>query len=192
MDNRQAFLARSESALRVIPVGALYFPLSEPLVKLEGPVDEQDLQAALLAKYKTNGIVLADTDVIDLMESELSGRSELLPVGIKKDGGFYSDSSAYSAQDCQVMLLYVKDHIRHQAEAILKGGVDIQPYRKVRSRPCTYCPYLPVCRFELGVSGCGYRYVPELSSDEALAYMAEAVGQRQEVGGKGGANGDAR
>lgn len=190
MDNRQAVI--SEGALRVIPVGALYFPLSEPLVKLEGPVDEKDLEAALLAKYKTSGIMLADADVIDLMESGLSGRSELLPVGIKKDGGFYSDSSAYSAHDCQVLLEYVKDHIRNQAKAILKGEVGIWPYRKVRSRPCTYCPYMPVCRFELGVPGCGYRYIPELSSDEALAYMAEAVGQRQEVGGKGGVDGDAR
>lgn len=165
------------SDLEIIPAGALYFRLNEPLVKLDGPGEKETLALKLLGEYRASGILLADTDVIELMEEGIHGRSQLLPVGIKGDGGLYQDSSTYSLEELETMLAYVKLRIQTLAESILAGKIEIEPYRKVRARACNYCQYMPICRFELGVSGCRYRYVPDLSDKEALEYMAEAVEQ---------------
>ena len=178
------------SDLRIIPAGALYFPLSEPLVKLDGPVAEKTLASKLLAAYRTGGILLADTDVIELMETGISGRSQLLPVGIRGDGGLYQDSSTYSLEELNTMLAYVRLSIQTLAQSILAGGIEIEPYRKASSRACRYCQYMPICRFELGVPGCRYRHVSDLSDREALERMTEAVEQSRELGQEGGVHGD--
>ena len=181
MDNSQALLRNQSDStstnLQLAPAGALYFPLSEPLVKLDGPLDEESLAAQLLAKYRTSGIVVSDPDVIELMEAELEGRSALLPIGITKKGGLYKGSSAYAIEEVDILLAYAKLCIQALATGILNGKIDIQPYRKARDRACRYCQYLSLCRFELGVPGCGYRYIPDMADAEALKHMAAAVGE---------------
>lgn len=176
---------QGSSYIQLVPAGALYFPLNEPLVKTEGPVHEETLAGKLLAQYRTSGILLADTEVIEWMESGLSGSSQLLPVGITKQGGFYKSSCVHPWGEMEILLAYVRLSIRSLAEAILDGRIDIAPYRKSRDRACRYCPYLQVCRFEMGVAGCGYRYIPDISAKEALLYMTNAVAQQREAKQRG-------
>ncbi|NLY30430.1 MAG: hypothetical protein GX047_07340 [Firmicutes bacterium] len=177
LDNAQAILPEELGRGRVelVPAGVLYFPLSEPIVKVDGPVDEETLAKKLLAKYKTSGLLLADTDVLELMDAEISGRSELLPVGIKKDGEIYKGSSAYSLEELELLVTYVKGLIRNLADAIRAGKIDIEPYRKTNTRACRYCPYTAVCRFELGVPGCRYRYITEIGDEEVLKMIKTAA-----------------
>lgn len=88
------------------------------------------------------------------------------------------------------MLAYVRLSIQTLAQSILAGGIEIEPYRKASSRACRYCQYMPICRFELGVPGCRYRHVSDLSDREALERMTEAVEQSRELGQEGGVHGD--
>ena len=165
----------------VVLAGALYLPLHEPLVSLEQPMEPEALAKELLGQYKMHGIVLAEDEVIDLMEGELSGWSSLLPVGKKKDGTLYKSSSAYSREGMKTLVGYVKQRIRELGEQILLGNIEIAPYRRTTERACTYCQYMALCRFELGVPGCGYRYIPEMSNADALGSMERAVARSQEV-----------
>jgi len=182
LDNAEAILPHelSGGGLEVVPAGVLYLPLSEPMVKADGPEDEETLAKKLLVEYRTGGLLLADTDVLKLMEAEISGRSELLPVGIKQNGEIYKGSSTYSLEELKLLVAYVKGLIKALAEGIRAGQIAIEPYRKTggRERACQYCPYTAVCRFELGVSGCRYRYIAEIADDEVLKRMKQAAAVR--------------
>ncbi|NLY51765.1 MAG: hypothetical protein GX063_02525 [Firmicutes bacterium] len=179
LDNAQTILpdGLGRSGLELVPAGVLYFPLSEPIVKVDGPVDDEILAKKLLAKYKTSGLLLADTNALELMEAGISGRSELLPVGIKQNGELYKGSSAYSLEELELLVTYVKGLIQALAEAIRGGRIDIEPYRKTTTRACRYCPYTAVCRFELGVPGCRYRYITEIGDDEVLKMIKGAAAE---------------
>ncbi|MGI6566827.1 MAG: hypothetical protein GX341_00920 [Firmicutes bacterium] len=179
MDNAEAMLpaAMSREDVKIVPAGVLYFPLSEPIVKVEGPVEEELLAKEVLARYKASGLLLADTDVLELMEAGISGRSELLPVGIKQSGEIYKGSSAYSPEELDVLAAYVRYLIKALAEAIQSGKIAIEPYRKAGFRVCQYCPYMPLCRFEVGAPGCRYRYITTISDSEALERMRQAAVQ---------------
>lgn len=169
-------------AQSVVLAGALYLPLHEPFVSVDRPLDPEALAKELLAKYKMQGVILHDEQVIDLMERDLSGWSSLLPLGRKKDGTLYKDSSVYAQEDMDVLTSYVKQRIGELGDQILRGAIDIAPFRTTDARACKYCPYTALCRFELGVLGCGYRYIPSLSSAEALGLMTQAVAGKQSNG----------
>ncbi len=168
------------NGLKLVPAGVLYFPLTEPMARVQGSVDEETLAKELLVKYRTSGLLLADISAIQLMEEGITGNSDLLPVGIRKDGGFYKGSSAYSLEDLNLLAAYAKDRVRRLAETIRTGHIDIAPYRKLNSgeRACRYCRYDAVCRFELGVRGCRYRHIPEMPDDEVLRLMQQAAAGR--------------
>ncbi|NMB24899.1 MAG: hypothetical protein GX986_05140, partial [Firmicutes bacterium] len=163
----------------VVLAGALYLPIHEPFVSLDGPLEPEALARKLLAKYKMQGVILDDLQVIELMENDLSGWSNLLPLGRKKDGTLYKGSSAYAEGDMEILTAYVKQRIGELGEQILLGNIDIAPFRTANARACTYCPYPALCRFELGVPGCGYRYISTMAGADALALMGQAVEEKR-------------
>lgn len=162
--------------ININAAAALYIPLSERLLTLPGPGSEDMVEMELLKKYKAKGLVLAEPGVILLMDREARGGSSLIPAGIgKNDDRIYKDSSAYCQADIRALILYTKQKLRQLGTRILAGEIDIAPYRRSRERPCTYCPYQPLCRFELGVEGCGYRYIESPSDEEVLTRIQVAV-----------------
>lgn len=171
---------------QLVPAGALYLFLQEPLINRDSSMDAEALEDKLLAEYKMRGVVLNDLDVIDLMEEELSGWSKLLPIG-KGKNGVYRASSAYTAEEMDILVAYTRHRIRKLAEQILQGTVAITPYRRKKDRACTYCEFTALCRFELGVPGCRYRYIPDMSEEDALQSMEMAIcedEQTEPVAGK--------
>ncbi|MFR3566316.1 MAG: hypothetical protein ACLTUQ_09530, partial [Veillonella nakazawae] len=49
----------------------------------------------------------------------------------------------------------------------------IQPYQLNKNRPCTYCDYNTVCRFDSSRNR--YNYLSRLSEDDALERMKEVL-----------------
>ena len=157
----------------IVLAGTLYLPLHEPFVTSTTPLDAKVLAETLLSKYKMQGIVLNDKKAIQLMERDLEGRSSLLPLGRRKNGNLYKDSQAFDAWQVELLINYVKHCISQLGNEMLQGTIDIAPFREERTRACTYCPYPALCRFELGVPGCGYRYIPSVSDEAALSFMEQ-------------------
>ena len=54
----------------------------------------------------------------------------------------------------------VDDKIDELVSGINEGRIDIHPmHSKNRRLACEYCPYLSICRFDLGFRGCSYNYI---------------------------------
>ena len=53
------------------------------------------------------------------------------------------------------------------------GQFPIQPYQLHKNRPCTYCDYNTVCRFDSSRNK--YNYLSGLSEDDALERMKEVL-----------------
>ena len=130
-------------------------------------MSEMEREEALLRQYKMKGIVSADREAIAAMDNQLEkGRSPIIPVGIKADGGFYSDSQVADEQQWEGVRKLVRRRIRQIGEQIVQGHLEIRPYRRGKRSPCAWCSYRPVCQFDTLMEGNDYRFLPDMDKQE--------------------------
>lgn len=168
-------LAAMESQERLLkakarPAGALYFPMTDPIISAKGPLDDDKLEKQRMKKLRMNGIIVGDADVIKLMDSDVTdgGTSDLVAAGVTKTGKVSKSSGVcvVEREKYEVLCEFLKDKIKELGEAIQSGEIGIRPYRQGTKRACKYCEYKPVCGFDVLIPGNEYRSVRGFKDDE--------------------------
>lgn len=143
----------------VLPAGAFYFRVHDPLISSGGPMTAQALQMEMLKRFKLTGMLLAEPAVVRLMDKQLqSGYSPVIPAAINKQGELYgSAKSLLTAADFAALGRHVRTTVTEAATGILEGRLEISPYYIGSKRACTYCLYKTVCQFDLLLEDNRYR-----------------------------------
>ncbi|TMN23058.1 helicase-exonuclease AddAB subunit AddB [Lentibacillus cibarius] len=164
-------LSESEQWLGVkaTPAGVLYFHVHNPMISTSRQMTDAEIEKELFKKYKMQGLLLSDEQIVKLMDTSLeSGKSQMIPAGVKKNGGFHSNSKIADSDTFRSL----QDHIHHlmtQAGIdITSGGVHLNPYQYKQTVPCTYCPFLSVCQFDPTLEENNYRKLPDMKDEEVL------------------------
>ncbi|MFK7693463.1 helicase-exonuclease AddAB subunit AddB [Paenibacillus sp. HJGM_3] len=168
------------------PAGVLYFHVHNPMLQQKNGLSSAEAELALLKRFKMRGLVLDDPDTVLRMDSQLadqSGRSILIPVGMKADGSFYKGSSVASEAQWNRLRRYVRGVIQDIGNRMMEGQVDIRPYRMGPKLACTYCPYKPVCRFEPGADAQSYNRLKVIDKDQVWHAIETATTDRTAEGG---------
>jgi len=182
---------------RVKPGAILYFTVKDPIISSNGPMTAAEVERAILARLKMKGLILADRQVVQMMDSRLeTGYSELLPVGLKGDGTLYSNSSVLDESQFELLRQCLVRVFTEAAAGIQNGDVSINPCRKNMQSACSYCLYRPVCKFDVLLEGNKYRVLPAISEDELWTRLAgedrehhrqeeaSAAGREEKVNGR--------
>ena len=128
------------------PGGVFYFNINDPILAVNENMEKDTLEAMLLKEFKMSGLVLADTANINGMDKHLlnrGGDSLIIPVSVKKDGGFGKRSSIASAKEFANLCQGVKEQVKEIGEQMISG--DITPKPEVGGKGCKYCKYGAVC-----------------------------------------------
>ncbi|MFX3633685.1 MAG: helicase-exonuclease AddAB subunit AddB [Candidatus Pristimantibacillus sp.] len=134
---------------KAMPAGVLYFHVHNPLLAVSNAMSITEVNTQLLKRFKMRGLVTAEAETARLMDDQLeTGYSELLPVALKRDGGFYSSSSVVSNEQWDVLRGSVRRTISQIGSDISCGKVTIEPYKFGTKTPCQYCDYKAVCQFD--------------------------------------------
>jgi ATP-dependent helicase/nuclease subunit B len=156
------------------PAGALYFHVHNPIVNGNNPAANEAVEKEKRKSFKMEGLVLADPDVVKLMDSEIgSGTSDIIPVGIKKDGGFYSNSSIATVEQFESLQKHVHETLAKVGRRIYDGSVEIAPIRTNKKTACTFCPMKPVCQFDPLFHGNKHHLLKGMSKDEVWQVLHE-------------------
>lgn len=151
-----------------IPAGILYFTVKEPIINGSGPMEQEEIEKSILSELKMKGFLLADPKVIKLMDDKIDkGYSELLPVGIKTDGTFYSNSSVVGPDRFAILGNYLENVYMEAGKEIVDGKVSIEPFSYKTKNACQFCEYKPVCKFDEMIEGNQYRKLPKISEEDA-------------------------
>lgn len=146
----------------VRPGGVLYFNLKDPLITAKGPLKAEEIEKKIMAELKMKGYILQDERVVRLMDQDIQGHSDLLPVALTKGGEFYRNAQNVLSQErFNVLRRQVEKQLVTIGTEIMTGKTAIHPYRCNGKTPCSYCPYSAVCRFDLTIPGYAYRLLPE-------------------------------
>lgn len=167
----------------IVPAGIFYYRMQDPFVEKESR--DEVLEMNLLKELKQDGLVNADEKVLSHLERDLSGASNLNPIGRNKDGSLSKSSKVLSAEDFMLFLHYTKQKEAELKAQIAGGAVEAAPYELGGSTGCDYCAYRDICGFDRRLSGCEYRTLENNPAEEILEKI------RAKAGEKGVENGDA-
>ena len=98
-----------------------------------------------------------------------------MPIATKKDQTISSRDlrKVKSTGEFDVMCRYTNHVMAETGRHIGDGQFPIKPYQLNGLRPCTYCDYRTVCRFDSSRNR--YNYLSRLSEDDALERMKEVL-----------------
>lgn len=162
-----------------MPAGVLYYSLIDPIIKSKRSMSQEEIEKEIKKRFKMNGLILADVNVVKMMDKTLEkGSSDVIPVYIDKEGNISKGkSNVVDQKQFQILQKYVKTTIRKIAKEIVKGKIDLKPYyeSKTKKTPCQYCEYHSICQFNPGFCNNQYRIIPQMTKEEALLQMQDEL-----------------
>ncbi len=157
-----------------IPGAILYYHMNDPMIDTKGKVMSQEqIKEQILQKLQMKGVVNADHTVIGKLDSMGEGKSHVIPVGYKKDGGFTSTSSVLSMEHLEEVSQYVSAKITTIGREILQGNMNVNPYKMDKKSSCDYCKYKGICKYDGKIEGFHMRMIEKESDEEILAKIGE-------------------
>jgi len=157
--------------------GVFYYHVDDPIIK-ENP---EDPEREIFKQLKLKGYVLKDNIIVYKMDKELASGSDIIPVGIKKDGDFSSYSKVLCKDQFNDLLHFVEEKCKSLTSDILQGKFAINPYRKPKGiTPCKYCDYISICQFDKDL-GNNYRFIKD-EKDEVILKKIQEKGEGVDYG----------
>lgn len=157
----------------IIPAGIFYYQIKDPIVAKE--FDKEKLEQAILKELRLDGIVNAKEEVLVRMDGAMSGSSDVIPVGRKKDGSLTKASKAVKEEAFGVLEKYTEKISGDIKQRMVSGEADAAPYEYGTATGCDYCKYNHICGFDTRISGCEYRKLEKYELEEVLAKMKGEV-----------------
>jgi len=151
--------------VEALPAGAFYFNVSDPVTAVSKRPEPGEIETLTAKKLKMRGLVLAEPGVIQLMDNQVKGLSDLIPAGLKKDGGLYNSPSLVTIKQLTALRDFLRKLAAAAGKKILGGSAEIKPYRYKTQTACAYCEYKPVCLFDPLLPENKYRWIPALARE---------------------------
>lgn len=126
-----------------LPAGVLYMHAKDNVPSLGRDPTEDEKLSYEKKGCKMDGIVIADAEIAGAMENGLSGT--FIPVKIKNDGDFYSNSSVITEDQIAALRKYSAEILTETAMSIKSGEIEADPLWNGNVSPCSYCDYSSVC-----------------------------------------------
>lgn len=162
----------------VHPAGMFYYHIEDPLLDYE---ESADPEQKLLKALAWNGLANGDRRVLELMDQELLTGSDILPVRLKKDGGYTAASSVADDRQFQLLAGHVQKKLLEYGERILKGDIRMLPYELGDEDACRFCSYHSVCGFDRKVDGCEKRRLRPMDRTEVWEHLQQQADWEDEI-----------
>lgn len=169
----------------ILPLGAFYEHIHDPIVKIKNQVDLDQLSAeSILREFSLNGFILGDLDVLTEIDPtvETQTASVVYPYKLKKDGGFNSYSKILSLEQFEQLLRFSEDKIIETAIKIMGGQIPLQPFEKDHYVPAIMDPYRSVSQFDITDIYSNYRVKKKIDkTDDFFDLLTDYFSEEEEV-----------
>ena len=179
LDMASAMERRAHRGREVVPSGALYYAMEDPILEREDA--GEDPEEGMLKSLKLRGFVNDSPDVLQKLDRTLipGASSMVIPAALKNDGTPTSRSVTYSSDQIGMICSYVKQKMGKMGASILNGEIRPYPLREsARKNACTYCPYADLCHFSEHEDGMQFHDRQVRSEQEQWEILSGAGGSR--------------
>lgn len=155
------------AAGQVIPAAMLYYRIDDPVIRLSaqdalrargkqagGEDTEDPALDQIHKKLCPTGLVYADDRSIGHLDRHLSGQSDAIPVGRKRDNSYTAASRLITPEQFEDLSQAASDALCALAGSILDGNAAASPaILKQGIKACEYCPYREACGYDPRIPG---------------------------------------
>jgi len=160
----------------IVPAALLYYHVSDPCISTDGRViSEEEINQNILKELRMKGMVNDNSQIVEMLDSSKTTKSDTIPVDYKKDGSFASTSSVMGESQLEMVSHFVKHKIKELGKQILAGDMKVNPYELGDKSACTYCQYTGICGFDHKIIGYERRTLDAISKEDALAEMEKEL-----------------
>ena len=176
-----AVLEHGEEALgeKVLPAGMFYFPIDDPMIRLTGELDQQEIEKAIMKELKMKGLVLADVRLVKEMDRDIQGSSLIIPARLNKGDVLGKASSAATMKQFDDLCSYSKRLLIQMGQEMMEGKISINPYKEKKVTACRFCSYSSVCQFDPSLKDNSYRLIRDMKDDQVWGIIQQG-GQENE------------
>ena len=133
---------------------------------------EEDINNLILDSLRTKGLVNDDIEVVKALDRDIVGKSNVIPVQLKNDGGYHSQSKIMSEQDLRLLGEYTMYKLRNMGNEIIAGNIAKNPIEiDSKTDSCSYCAFKESCGFDTGLDGYEMRKLEKIKDEEILEMM---------------------
>ena len=158
----------------VIPAAILYYHVTDPMVDGKEGMITDDINKAVISKLKMTGLVNKNMDVVQMLDKDISGTSDIIPVMIRKDGSLGATSQVATSEEYQAISGFVNRKVREFGKNILAGDISVNPYVSGQRTSCDYCSYRSICGYDERIRGYRKREL-EMEPDKAMAKIMDEM-----------------
>ena len=160
----------AEDGVTPVPAGMFYFHVADPFLEREKYSED-----AVKKEFRPDGIFnnsIASVTALDVsLKAENGGlrpseASKLIYAETDKEGQLKANSKGIHEEGFETLTEFVYHKLEQEAEAILAGDTEANPYRYKKSTPCEYCNYKTVCGFDARLPEFSYRELKERTKEE--------------------------
>ena len=162
--------------LDALPGAILYFRIDDPIIKSNKNLSDEKIEEEIMKSLMMKGLILKDAKLVKAMDKGMEGYSLIIPAGFKKDGDFTKTSSVADLNEINIIREYVNHKIMSICEEMLSGDIRIQPIKEGKTSACTYCDYVSICQFDLGIADNKYKNIKIRKKEEVLKCMKDELG----------------
>jgi ATP-dependent helicase/nuclease subunit B len=156
--------------MEIVPAGVLYAPAADVTIQAPLGADKDEIEKERAKKLVRKGLLLNDSDVLEAMEHQGSGR--FLPVKFNKDGQAMGDSLA-TAEQLGELVTHIDNVLLEMGREMRRGMINADPYYKgPMDNSCLWCPYKEACRFDEN-GGDSARYLKKLKTDQVWSMIGD-------------------
>lgn len=148
----------SSNKERYKPAGLFYSDFNTNLVGFETyskmlDMNDESFHSEKLKKNKLTGFVIKDMELLKNLDRTLDAdnlASEILPIKLKSKGLEIGASTlGLTTDEFDIVNEFVLNKTKDICEEIYSGNIDIRPFRYKNKKPCDYCKYKSICRFDI-------------------------------------------
>ncbi len=171
-------LSQSEQwlGMQASPGGILYFHVHNAMLSKDDKLSEEQIINEIFKRYKMTGLITSERDVARLMDTTLeTGRSDIVPVGFKRDGDFYAGSKVADDETFSLLRQHIHQLIRQAGIKITSGEIELNPFENKEGNACRFCSFKSVCQFDPILKENNYRKLVPMKDEQVLSKMEDEL-----------------
>ncbi|WHH61668.1 PD-(D/E)XK nuclease family protein [Petroclostridium sp. X23] len=165
--------SQSNNARAAKPAGVFYFKIDDPIIESDNINNKEiifNVENEIRKLFKMDGLVLKDINIINNIDSEINGYSNIIPVNVKKEGSIGGKSKTLEEKDFEKLLSHMLKITGDLCESIIQGNIEIKPKKfNDKKTSCTYCKYRTICQFDISLAGQKYEKYDKIKPEEMLS-----------------------
>ncbi|HWR41407.1 MAG TPA: PD-(D/E)XK nuclease family protein, partial [Patescibacteria group bacterium] len=157
------------------PAALLYFFLKNPVITGSSWLPPAKVLQQINSRLKLNGWILAEPEVVRMLDESMEGWSEFLKVAFTKDG-FHKSCwpQLKTGEEFSLLLDHVARELPAVGDEMMAGTIAIAPSCLEKRIPCGYCVYRTVCQFDRYLPENNYRFLTKPDEERILQQLRQS------------------